>query len=403
MKVAALTICSINYISKALVLLESYSKFHCEDELNLVIVDKKQPKFLINNKKINIIWVEDLPIDKFYEYAFCYDIIELNTNVKPTALKLLLKNNDAVIYLDPDIYVVNNFEIIFENLQNHSIIITPHTSTPILDFNKPDDSDLLRFGAYNLGFIAISNCEESFNFLTWWSDRCLQLGYYDPQVGLAVDQKWVDLAPAFFPNLLILHDIGFNVAFWNLHERVLSKRDNTWFVNENVLLKFFHFSSFDANNVNQVAYKQTRFATNSRPDFTELALEYKNCINEYDYMDNVNQLYGFDYFEDGIYINPTVRRFYSIIKNEFKFSGNPFIVDSDIRLFAVKNGLLKIIKEKPKKLSFKDIGNYSKQDKLFHKFLKIALYLLGPDRYYSFMRYLGHISSIRNQKKMFIK
>jgi hypothetical protein len=171
MKVAALTICSINYLSKALVLLDSYSKYHVEDDLYIVIVDKKQTSFKIDNNKIKLIWVEDLEIENFYEYAFCYDIIELNTNVKPTSLKYLLNKYDSVIYLDPDIYVVNTFDTVFEKLKKHSIIITPHSNTPILDFNKPDDADLLRFGAYNLGFIALSKCEESFNFLTWLSER----------------------------------------------------------------------------------------------------------------------------------------------------------------------------------------------------------------------------------------
>ena len=60
-------------------------------------------------------------------------------------------------------------------------------------------------------------------------------------------------------------------------------------------------------------------------------------------------------------------------------------------------------KDKLKKLSFKDLGNYSFQNKLVHVCLKIVLRLIGPERYYSLMRYMGHISSIRNQKSMFIK
>jgi hypothetical protein len=403
MKVAALTICSINYLSKALVLLDSYSKYHVEDDLYIVIVDKKQTSFKIDNNKIKLIWVEDLQIENFYEYAFCYDIIELNTNVKPTSLKYLLNKYDSVIYLDPDIYVVNTFDTVFEKLKKHSIIITPHSNTPILDFNKPDDADLLRFGAYNLGFIALSKCEESFNFLTWWSERCLKLGYYDPQVGLAVDQKWVDLAPAFYPNLFILHDIGYNVAFWNLHERAINKSNSKWYINQEVELKFFHFSSFDANNVNQIAYKQTRYPIHSRPDFTEIAKEYKGFLDAYQNLNNESQLYGFDYFDDGVYINPTLRRFYSILKDELGFQDNPFKSNSLIRNFSKQNGLLKIKKDKLKKLSFKDLGNYSFQNKLVHVCLKIVLRLIGPERYYSLMRYMGHISSIRNQKSMFIK
>jgi hypothetical protein len=403
MKVAAVTICSVNYLSKALVLLDSYSKYHIDHVLYIVIVDKKQTIFKFENNNINVIWVEDLEIDNFYEYAFCYDIIELNTNVKPTSLKYLLNLYDSVLYLDPDIYVVNAFETVFDKLKKHSIIITPHSNTPILDFNKPDDADLLRFGAYNLGFIALSKCEESFKFLTWWSERCLKLGYYDPQVGLAVDQKWIDLAPAFYPNLFILHDIGYNVAFWNLHERAITKLNNKWYINHDVELKFFHFSSFDSKNANQIAYKQTRFPNYSRPDFTEIANEYKALLDSFQYINVESQSYGFDYFDDGVYINPTLRRFYSILKEDLEFFGNPFNENSLIRDFAQKNGLLKLKKYKLKKLSFKDLSNFSLQTRIFLIILKFILRIIGPERYYSLMRYLGHISSIRNQKSMFSK
>ena len=173
--------------------------------------------------------------------------------------------------------------------------------------------------------------------------------------------------------------------------------------NQDIELKFFHFSSFDANNLNQIAFKQTRFPVNSRPDFTEIAKEYKFLLDKYQDLNSESQLYGFDYFEDGVYINPTLRRFYSILKDDLGFFENPFTVNSSIRSFSKKNGLLKIKKSKLKKLSFKDLSRYSFQNNIVHVFLKIILRVIGPERYYSLMRYMGHISSIRNQKSMFVK
>ena len=340
-KVSALTICSFNYISKALVLIDSYRALHSDHDITLVIVDKKRESDTLQNLGINIIWVEDLPIDNFYEYAFTFDIIEFNTNVKPTAIKFLLDKYDTVIYFDPDIQIFSRIDFVVNELKDASIVITPHSVTPILDGCKPDDSDLLRFGAYNLGFVGVSKCNEAFSFLDWWSDRCLKLGFYEPQLGLAVDQKWIDLAPSFFPKLRILHNIGLNVAFWNLHERHLAKIENQGFVNETNPLVFFHFSSFNSDFVDVIAFKQTRFKQGERHDFTQIASEYAENIHRLKVPEFDGQEYGFDYFEDGVYINPVLRRFYVILKNDMFENENPFGVNTKLRKFAKKNRLIR--------------------------------------------------------------
>jgi hypothetical protein len=403
-KISALTICSFNYISKARVLIESYKTIHPEHDITLVIVDKKRESSTLQKLGINIIWAEDLPIDNFLQYAFTFDIIEFNTNVKPTAMKFLLEKYDKVIYFDPDIQVFSRIDHILEELNNASIVITPHSVTPVLDGCKPDDSDLLRFGAYNLGFVGVSKCSESFSFLEWWSDRCLKLGFYEPQLGLAVDQKWIDLAPSFFPKLKILHNVGLNVAFWNLHERFLSKVNNQWFVNGNIPLVFFHFSSFNSDFVDVIAFKQTRFKQGERADFTEIANEYAVNIQKLKISEFDNQKYGFDYFNDGVYINPIVRRFYVILKNDMFEEDNPFEVNNNFRKFIKKNGLI-ILKQtiNHKRTTFKDLESYKNQEKFFLIGLKLILWILGPEKYFSLMRYLPHISSIRNQRKLFSK
>ena len=97
----ALTICSLNYLSKAMVLIDSYLDHHPEQTFHLVIVDKKTNISFIDSDRVNILWVEELGIPNFLAYAFMYDVIELNTNVKPFVLTKLLKKYDSVLYLDP--------------------------------------------------------------------------------------------------------------------------------------------------------------------------------------------------------------------------------------------------------------------------------------------------------------
>lgn len=400
--VAAVTICSLNYIAKATVMLASYKQQHPQHRLYLIVVDKKSGEFNLTQKGVDVIWAEDLEIPNFLQYAFMYDVIEFNTNVKPFVLKRILKKHDVVIYLDPDIKVYAALTPVLEALNIASFVVTPHSNTPIIDGNKPDDLELLKFGAFNLGFIGVSNCQESFNFLDWWSDRCLSHGFYEPQMGLGVDQKWVSLAPCFFPSMKVLHDVGLNVAFWNLHERTLSCVDGVWMVNQTTLLRFVHFSSFDSSSPETIAHKQDRFMKGSRPDFTELAVDYAkelhlNEVDSYSF-----KQYGFDYFDDGLYIPPALRRFYAALMNRFfEHDSNPFEVNGNVMKFAKRHGLLLKSNKPSKRHTFKEINAYGLQIKIINKCLRISLFIVGPERYFNLMRYLAHISSLRNQSDLF--
>jgi hypothetical protein len=401
---AALTICSINYLAKALVLFKSFKEHHPDDEFYLVLVDKKDETLDLRHQGLNIIWVEDLGIPNLLTHAFAFDVIEFNTNVKPTALKFLLTKHISVLYIDPDMKIYAPLTAAYEELKSGSLVLTPHANTPILDGFKPDDLDFLKFGAFNLGFVGVARCDEGISFLDWWSERCLSNGFYEPQLGLAVDQKWVNLAPIFFPNMRVLRHMGFNVAFWNLHERKISKQNDAWMVNDNSPLVLVHFSSFNTKDPDSIAQKQTRFPTGSRPDFAILAHEYAEELIS-NASDNYSQsLYAFDYFDDGTYITPALRRFYATLRlSTFKDDINPFSADGAVKAFAKKNGLLIKGNQRSKRHIFKDINAYSGPIKILQKLMRISLYLLGPERYFNLMRYLSQASSLRNQTDMFGK
>lgn len=403
-KIAVLTICSINYIPKALVMLSSYKQHNPAHQLHLVLVDRKTSTISIENHDVNVVWAEDLGIPNFLQYAFMYDVIELNTNVKPYALKKILKNNDAVIYLDPDIKVYSAITPVIDKLKDASLVVTPHTNKPVIDGNKPDDLELLKFGGFNLGFIGVSNSIEGFDFLDWWSDRCLSLGFYEPQLGLAVDQKWLSIAPCFFQNMKVIHHIGLNVAFWNLHERTLNKADGNWMVNESTPLIFVHFSSFDSKHPENIAYKQDRYLPNSRVDFTEIAIEYAKEINQNEKMNLSNTPYSFDYFDNGTYITPALRRFYAVLKDKLFLNDiNPFDAHGNVLKFASEQRLILKNNKPSKRHTFKDINKYGLQVKIIHKVLRLTLTIIGPERYFNLMRYIAHISSLRNQSDLFGK
>jgi hypothetical protein len=261
--------------------------------------------------------------------------------------------------------------------------------------------DFSRFGSFNLGFIAVRRADESRAFLEWWSDRCLQLGFYEPQSGLAVDQKWVDLAPCFFNGVKVLKLPGLNMAFWNLHERSLSRRDDGWWVNQDSPLYFFHFSSFVGADPHSIAHKQDRFPRDSRPDLNPLLDAYAERLAVHDGGTYAKTPYSFDFFKDGTYVTPALRRFYAALFERFRGEEDPFAAGSTLYAFAHSHSLAGPKHRPVARQTFKDMGRYSTATSAIRFLLRMALKLAGPGRYFALMRYLAYISSIRNQADLF--
>ena len=73
--------------------------------------------------------------------------------------------------------------------------------------------------SYNLGFLAVRMTGQGREFIDWWAERLRLFCYDEVPNGLFTDQRWVDLAPAFFDDIAIIRDPEYNVATWNLTHR----------------------------------------------------------------------------------------------------------------------------------------------------------------------------------------
>jgi glycosyltransferase involved in cell wall biosynthesis len=250
-KTAYVTICNTNYLSRAKILIDSIAKFHPNWDGYILLVDEPVIDKNINdwgNKYFNsvtFITTKELPISSnVLEFMKnLYDILEFSTSLKPYALKLLLaKGYENVFYFDPDIELFSRLDELEPILFDYDVVLTPHTSNPLpFDKQSPTEENIRQSGVYNLGFIGCNS--NVVPFLNWWADRLIWGSSVDVENGLFTDQKWMDFAPAF-TNCLILKDPGYNVAYWNLHERNLTEEQGSILVNGEPL-RFFHYSGFD--------------------------------------------------------------------------------------------------------------------------------------------------------------
>lgn len=397
---AAYTILSQNYLGQALALKESFLKFHPDVDFYIILIDRRTSESEQAIAGINVIWAEDLPIDNYWRHAFKFDVIEWSTNVKPFAAKLLLSNYEKLLYLDPDLYFYKNIDWIFSALTTNAVVVTPHATAPIYDNHPQGDLEWMRVGTFNLGFIGMKRCAETESFLTWWGQRCLSDGYMDTARGVFVDQKWLTLAVAFYPGIKILFDKGINVATWNFHERRLISGLPEPVFEDGSSLYFFHFSGFDFDNPKGFSKRQSRWGAGSRPDFEKLAENYKVALEVNNFKEKINLPYGNDFFSNKIYITPLARRVYSLLFERFE-SVDPFLEGSDVYQYLLKAKLIGPKINPEKRLYAKDVPNFGRQIRAIDFILRLTLKIIGPSRYFNLMRYVAHVSSIREQVGVF--
>ena len=394
---AACTIVSPNYIAFARTLATSYLAQHPGDRFFVLIVANLSDVTPFADQPFTPVLLHAIGLDDLAGTAMKYEILELNTNVKPTFMKYLITHHsiERLIYLDPDIFVYAPLGPVFEALDAHDAVLTPHLTNPIFDGKVPGEQELLYNGTYNLGFAAVRNSPDALRLLDWWERRCLDLGFSEGRTGLFVDQKWMNLAPGLFERVAILRHPGCNMAYWNLNDRTVSGNPVAPTVNDRFPLCFFHFSGIVPSDAAILSKHTNRYTLASRPDLTDIFAAYKAAVlaNEDEGIAAIP--YGFDAFSNGTIITRLARRVYAAHEAEFT-GGDPFDSSGPFYRFANGAGLL-AGKAKPLRATWHEFSHTDRRVGAIHRILRVALRLLGPNRYELLMRYLGHISVLRNQ------
>lgn len=398
-KKAICTIICTNYIAYARTQYESIRSLNISDDYYVFIVDGSDSA-QFNKETFNTIMPSQLYGEKEYKnLAFRFNALELSTNVKPALLKYLFsKGYEEIYYFDPDIYIYSSIDCISTELGKNSLLLTPHTIQSYDDNCRPSEIDLLKGGVFNLGFIGLKNTKEANRFLDWWEKRCLKLGYREANNGLMVDQKWVNLVPCYFEGVKISKNVGYNVAYWNLHERKLINRNGIWYVNDRFPLIFYHFSGIGYEHSDQISKYQNRYDLKSFKELAPLYEKYRSSLINNGISSTINKTFKYDKFDDGTTVTDIARKLFYTYAD--KINDDPFSSKSKYYKWLKKNGMVGFAKTNESYNSM----NYNVNDiriKIIHKILKLLLSLFGADRYLMLMKYLNYITIIRNQSIVF--
>lgn len=318
-----------SYLPKARVLAQSVKRFMPEATFVLVLSDELPGDIAPEKEPFDrIIGVEelDIPVDNLKGWVFEHAVVELCTAVKgPALVKFLKEGEDKVVYLDPDTCLFHSIQPIFDLLNEHPVVLTPHMTAPNDDFETIWETEVscLKHGCYNLGFLAVANNAQGREFAQWWCDRLVMLCYDDIPNGIFTDQRWVDLAPCLFDYVYILHDSAYNVATWNITRRKLELTAEGEPLVDGKPLRFYHFSGFDSGTDDRMSDKYQ----GSNEDLKLFRSRYIEAV-EKNGQERFKGMKGrFDFYSDGTPIQKNQRLFYKAHKDLQEAFPDPFAAE----------------------------------------------------------------------------
>jgi hypothetical protein len=352
--------------------------------------------------------VLEIATEEWEQMAFKYNLVEFCTAIKASCFQYLLgKGYERMVYFDPDIYVYNPLQPVFEQLNNVSIVVTPHILHEQTPFKgNYEDHLFLLNGTFNLGFIAIKNTPVSTSFLQWWHHRLVHHCFFDNDRGTATDQKWINLLPAILPasEYLITRHRGMNAAPWNFHERKIIRENGVLYVTDRdeptakEPLIFVHFSGYDYSQIgNGNAVHKTTSIT-AYPDLEPVLQEYGDALAKSSFLKYTGLVYSYNEYENGVGIISLHRRMYRRLLEEGKALPHPFSsgAGSYYQLLS-KKGLLDHSPVSADKLTNKNVKNFDAKLAYVQLFFTFIKRIIGVRRYSIMIRFFRRFFAEENQ------
>jgi len=309
------TIVSRNYLAYALTLMQSVAARHPDSKRYLCLADERADDPALDSDLFETVTIDQLGLPDFEAFVFRYDIMELNTAVKPYMFEWLRMRHPqaGLVYLDPDIYVLRPLDDVARAFEDGKLaVLTPHLNAPLPDDGKfPTELSLMRTGVYNCGFVAINAAHpQSAALIEWWSRKLEFDCFVDLEAGLFTDQKWMDMAPALFPDVAVLRHDGYNVAYWNLVSRPIARAEDGGYTANGVPLVFAHFSGVNLGEPDIYSKHQNRFNVAGIGGLRPLYDEYLGKLRNNGHPQHKMKPYAYGRFADGEKIVPALRRAY---------------------------------------------------------------------------------------------
>jgi len=255
------TTSDINFLHRGLALYDSLIKHNDDFRLFYLCSDTESYEKLKDLDREKIIPVsldtlleqdEDLKIAKNNEPSYEAINVGHKTNCEPKKVQFFWclsayftwwvldqEDVDEVLYIDPDIYFYNDWQIVFDEIGDKSIGLVRHR-IPYVS----------AVGEYNVGIVYFRKDLKGYSCSDFWKNCLLDVTnkYYSTH-GMCGDQKYLELFSPLFgeESVAIIDEKVGHLAPWNLRYHKYLDDGIIWEDRKQHLI-YYHFSDFKANH-----------------------------------------------------------------------------------------------------------------------------------------------------------
>jgi hypothetical protein len=321
---AVATIASKRDLALVRVLATSFQQHHTDVPFVVLLTDEVDGHFDPSSEPFRLVRLEELGIPNLPRFRFHYTQQELMYAATPYLLSHLLERGlTRVAYLKQESLVVGDLTPVLRLLDQHPIVLTPHLLTPLSGADGIErELNILQSGVYNVGFLGVSSTPVARAFLRWWQDRLFEHCRHDVPAGMHFEQRWLDLVPAFFEDVHVVRDPGFNVGHWNLPERQVALRGDAYTV-DGEPCRFIRFSGFDPDHPGAVTRYYARLTMDNIGVAAGLFRRYVALLEAAGYHETKAWPYAYDRFDNGEPVTDECRQMYRELGPEADRFGDP--------------------------------------------------------------------------------
>lgn len=325
MKALVFTIVTRNRLHLARALMQSVAASFPEAERHVLVIDPAEGLFDPTAEPFATTFAASLGLPRFEEFAFVNDALSLCCLLKPAFALHLLKHSsaDVLIYADSDMRFHARPEHLFDVLRTAPVALTPHVLAPLGEHSARKDSDIMRSGAFNAGFFAVRHSALASEFLNWWLTEMGRERQLDAT--FCHDQQWLSLAVIYFPWIAILRDPGYNVAYWNIGDRPLTRAADGRLLAGGRPLVVFHYSFFNPATPDFLVNRPPLVIAAESTILREILRDYAACLAGSGAAVCLRWTYVYASFTDGKQIKASHRQYYlDRVWADLDHNGGPF-------------------------------------------------------------------------------
>ncbi len=224
---------------------------HPEVRLTVLVVDDPDAAVSGAEEAFDLLHPADAAIGEaeLHELALCCRPDELAAALAPALGTHLLRGAPGrpVVLLSPEAVVVAGLHPLLDRLGDApvgGVVLVPRLLEPVpRDARRPSESEVDALGAFDPGIVAAVG-DTGATFLVWWGEALRRAAFVEGRLPMDLAQPVLAEALGLFAAVVARHS-GTGYAYWNAHERPLSRGADGQYLAGGETLRVAHLAGFD--------------------------------------------------------------------------------------------------------------------------------------------------------------